>query len=71
MTDKKEQCVSAGVTPQYYDSREDAERDAEKLSGFNPVGFEVVPSGYIVEERKVKADDQEGDQEETHEDLST
>jgi hypothetical protein len=37
-------CKNAGITPgKEYDTREEAQADADKLSKVNPVGFVVHP----------------------------
>lgn len=45
-------CETARVpSGKVYDSQEEAQRDADKLSDANPVGFEVSPYPYIAPER--------------------
>jgi hypothetical protein len=49
-------CFTAGVVPQIYADRASAERDAEKLTSCNPVGFDVVEidkDGIEVESRNL------------------
>ena len=37
-------CIEAGIEPgKIYDCRDEAQRDADRLTKYNPVGFVVTP----------------------------
>jgi len=46
--------VRAGMSPQLYDSVEDAEEACEKLSEVNPVGFCVISVDYDLSEEGIR-----------------